>query len=86
MSKISRSWELLTPEFKQQKINDFINFFNEEIDIDTNIGIISAEKILDHFVQHIGIHLYNKGINDSISYFNDRFDDLKFDMETLMMK
>jgi len=75
---------MLSDEYRQQVIKEVIDFCETEIDIE--IGIISAEKILDQFLQTVGVNLYNKGVSDSMAFLKDRLDDIEVDMDSLLKK
>jgi len=84
MARIKRKWDLISEEKRNESIEEIIEFFNNERN--EKIGIIAAENILEHFLQTVGLEIYNKGIGDSIDYLNDRIEDIKLDMETLLIK
>ncbi|MFC1856193.1 DUF2164 family protein [Thermodesulfobacteriota bacterium] len=84
MTKTKRSWDLISQEKRRDSIKDIIDFFMTERD--EEIGVIAAENILDHFLQGIGLDLYNKGIEDSKNFLVSRFEDIELDMEALLKK
>lgn len=84
MSKITRDWDLISEEKRKENIEEIIYFFKKERD--EEIGIIAAGDILDHFLQTIGIQIYNKGIEDSIKFLRNRFENLEIDMASLLKK
>ncbi len=83
MAKIKRNWDMIPDEYRRKSIQNLIDFFQTEID--EEIGMIAAEKILDHFLQTVGMHCYNKGVGDSIQYLRERIEDLEIDMESLLI-
>ncbi|TGE39018.1 DUF2164 domain-containing protein [Desulfosporosinus fructosivorans] len=48
-------------------------YWNERDEEITNLG---AELMLDFIVKEIGPYIYNKGIEDSYEYMNERIEDL----------
>lgn len=48
-------------------------FWNER---DEEITQLGAELLLDFIVNEIGPYLYNRGIEDSYTYMNERIEDL----------
>ena len=84
MVPVKRNWDVLSDQMRKSSIEGIIEFFKSEKN--ETIGIIFAENILDHFLHTIGLHIYNKGIDDSIEHLRDRFEDIKIDMETLLKK
>ena len=84
MVKITRNWDLLSEEKRNEYIRDLIDFFDTEGY--EKIGLITAENILDHFLQTVGINLYNKGVESVIEFFSDHVEDMKIDMESLLRK
>ena len=84
MTTIKRTWDLLNTETRQQTIQHIIDYFHHERH--ETIGIIQSEKILDFFLQTIGLPIYNQAIEDAINHLKPKFDDLTIDMETLLKK
>ena len=84
MAKVRKSLSLLSEEKRRKSINDIIIFFKSERD--EEIGMIAAEKILDHFLQTVGKELYNKGVEDSRDFIGERIESLEFDMEAFLKK
>ncbi|MFW9881031.1 MAG: DUF2164 family protein [Candidatus Thorarchaeota archaeon] len=86
MANIKRKWDFISKEYRKKCIREIIDFFQTEIEMDEEIGIIAAGNILNHFLQTVGLHLYNKGVEDSIVFLKERFEDLELDMEALLKK
>ncbi len=84
MVPVKRNWDVLSDELRKRSVDEIIEFFKSEKN--ETIGIIFAENILDHFLQTVGLYIYNKGVDDSIAHLGDRFEDIKIDMETLLKK
>lgn len=84
MVPVKRNWDVLSDDMRKRSVDEIIEFFKSEKD--ETIGIIFAENILDHFLQTVGLHIYNRGVDDSIAHLRDRFEDIKIDMETLLKK
>ena len=84
MTKVKRSWDLLTDEQRTEHIQEIIDFYHNERN--EEIGIIAAGNILDHFLQTVGIVLYNKGVQEAIDFIEHRLDELKIDMGSLLKK
>ena len=84
MEKTKRAWDLLPEEKKRKAVQEIINFFENERD--EEIGIIAAENLLNHFLQEVGIDLYNKGVSDALKFIKTRFEDIELDMESLLKK
>jgi uncharacterized protein (DUF2164 family) len=84
MIENKRNWSLLTEKQRRETIDEIIDFFKNERG--EEIGIIAAETLLDHFLQTIGIQLYNKGIDESIYFLKDRIDSVAIDMDSLLKK
>lgn len=81
MTNIKRNWNLLSEEQRRASIKEIIDFFKTERD--EEIGMIAAENILDHFLQTVGIQLYNKGIEDSVGFFKNGIENLELDIDSL---
>ncbi len=84
MSKVKRKWDLLPEGRRRACAEEIITFFEKERD--EEIGVIAAEEILDFFLQNVGNHIYNKGIEDSRGTFNKKFIDAEIDLDLLIKK
>ena len=62
MSEIER-FGFLSKEESQRAIEEIITYFESERD--EEIGMIGAEDILEFFMEKVGPHIYNKGIEDA---------------------
>ena len=60
---------------------DLILFFLNELD--EEIGVIAAEKILKNFLKSASNKLYNKGIDDAKRAVENRHEELQFDLKDL---
>ncbi len=75
---------MISDDYRKEVIRGIIAFFQTEMD--QEIGVIAAENILDHFLQSVGMKLYNKGVEDSVGYLKERLEDLTLDMEAMLKK
>lgn len=48
-------------------------FWNER---DEEISNLGAELLLDYIINNVGPYIYNKAIEDSYAYMNERIEDL----------
>ena len=81
MSGIKHDWERLSNEESRLLKEDLILFFKNELDVE--IGVIAAEKILKFFLKSASNKLYNKGIDDAKRAVENRHEELQFDLEDL---
>lgn len=81
MSGIKHDWERLSNEESRLLKDDLILFFKNELD--EEIGVIAAEKILKFFLKSASNKLYNKGIDDAKRAVENRHEELQFDLEDL---
>ena len=81
MSGIKHDWERLSNEESRLLKEDLILFFKNELD--EEIGVIAAEKILKNFLKSASNKLYNKGIDDAKRAVENRHEELQFDLEDL---
>ena len=82
MAEIRRSLERLSNEERNILKEELIIFFDRERG--EKIGIIAAEEILNHFLKSAGVILYNKGIYDAKKAFENRYNELQFDLDDLI--
>lgn len=79
---MKKSWERLSDEEKEIAKRDIIFYFEKERD--EKIGLIAAENILNYFLEHIGVKLYNKGISDAKKVVEYRMEELNYDLDDLI--
>jgi uncharacterized protein (DUF2164 family) len=84
MTQIKRKGDFFTREQKKKIVDEIITYFGRERD--ETIGIISAEEVLDFFLQNVGEHIYNKGIEDAKQLLRLRFADFDVDLDLLQIK
>ncbi len=75
---------LITEKKRQEIIRKTIDFFANERD--EEIGVIAAEKAIEHFMETVGTIAYNKGIEDSLNLLKDHVGNLELDLESLLKK
>lgn len=64
----------LEKDVRKILIEDLKRYYYNERDED--LGDLGAEILLDYIINNIGPYLYNKGIEDSYTYMNERVEDL----------
>ncbi len=64
----------LSKEAKEIAIVKLKDYFTNERD--EEIGDLAAGLMLDFCIENIGPELYNQGIKDSISFMNNRIEDM----------
>lgn len=84
MVQVKRSWDLLTDEQRKVAIDEIISFFLSERG--EEIGVIAAGNLLDMFQEQAGVHLYNKGVEDTKDFIKKRFGELDVDIEISLKK
>ncbi len=74
MYKNNKKFEL--PKIQKEKItSDIIHYFKSERDED--IGLLSAELLLDFLINRLAPEFYNLGIKDAMSYMSQSVEDLE---------
>ena len=82
MSDIKRKWQRLSDEDKRIAKDELILFFENERD--EKIGLIAADELLNFFLQSVGHKLYNLGISDAKKAIEQRYDELRYDLDELL--
>ena len=82
MSTMKRKWERLSEEERKVAKEALILFFERERE--EKIGLIAADELLNFFLQTVGGYIYNKGLTDAKRVLENRFEELKFDLDDLM--
>lgn len=75
----------LSPDQKEQLVAKLKKYFEAELDQD--IGGFEAEFLLDFIGKELGIHYYNKGIEDAQSAVASKYSeltDLFFELEQVV--
>ncbi|MFH1286810.1 MAG: DUF2164 domain-containing protein [Candidatus Magasanikbacteria bacterium] len=84
MDEIKRKWDFLPKDKRETSIEKIISFFDNERD--EQIGVIAAEEILDFFLDNIGEHIYNEGIDNASAALRQHSDDIEIDLDLLKQK
>lgn len=74
MAKNNKNFQLPKSE-KEKIVSDIINYFNTERD--EEIGILSAELLLDFLIERIAPEFYNLGITDAMNYMAQATEDME---------
>ena len=67
-----------SPEEKTLLVEKIKTYFARELD--QEIGGFDAEFLLDFFSEEIGVHFYNKGLNDGLDEMRVRLDTIADDV------
>jgi len=67
-----------SPEEKALLVEKIKTYFARELD--QEIGAFDAEFLLDFFSEEIGVHFYNKGLNDGLDEMRVRLDTIADDV------
>lgn len=70
---------LLTPDQKQETINNLIAFFDK--DRSEKIGVLAAEEILDEILDSVGNTIYNKGVEEAKKIIAEHLQSLEVDID-----
>lgn len=81
MNRVNRKGDKITDERRRELIQEIVSFFNNERD--EKIGVLAAEQVLNFFLEKAGPDLYNKGISDAKLAMDQRFDELRYDLDDL---
>jgi uncharacterized protein (DUF2164 family) len=84
MTNIKRNWDILDEKEKADAIDEIISFFRNERG--EEIGVIAAGNILDLFLEKIGMHLYNKGVDATKDFFKKRLEENEIDLDATVKK
>ena len=81
MTNTSKPWDRLSDEQRRNAIDQIIHFFDQERD--EQIGVIAAEQLLSFFLETMGSDVYNRGVQDARRVFEQRLEDLNYDLDDL---
>ncbi|MEK7549474.1 MAG: DUF2164 family protein, partial [Patescibacteria group bacterium] len=84
MGEIKRDWDLLSNEQRRLTIDAIITYFKEELD--QEIGIISAEHILDFFLRTTTSAVYNRALDDMKPFLEKNLESTFFDIDVHLRK
>jgi uncharacterized protein (DUF2164 family) len=82
MKDARKGWERLNEDERRKVKEELILFFERERD--EKIGVIAADEILNFFLQSVGDKLYNQGIVDAKRAVENRFEELRYDLDDLL--
>ncbi len=71
----------LNLEERNKLIKEIQNFFQNERDED--IGIIAAGKVLDFFINILGVYIHNKSLDQTKKWITQRLEDIEIDYDML---
>lgn len=71
----------LTSEEKNQLLQEIVYYF--ETEREEKLGIIGSEKILDFFMDSLGVFIYNRALDDAKRWHDKRMEDVEADYYTL---
>ncbi|RJQ31800.1 MAG: DUF2164 family protein [Actinobacteria bacterium] len=84
MTKIKRSWDLISEEKRRATTKAIIDFFQTEHS--EEIGIIAAENVLNFMLETLAPDIYNKGIEDTLNLVKKSFENMELDINALLKK
>ena len=76
---IKRPWENMSDEQKRKCLDEIVGRVNETND--NEIGLITAEDILDIITHAVGPDIYNQGIEDAKQAVQSKLADLNIDLD-----
>lgn len=71
----------LTLEEKNQLLEEIVYYF--ETEREEKLGIIGSEKILDFFMDSLGVLIYNRALDDAKRWHDKRMEDVEADFYSL---
>lgn len=80
MNTIQR-FSYLTKEESKKAVEELITYFENERD--ETLGYIGAEELLDFFMEKVGPHVYNQGIEDARDALQKGKDAIDFELNVL---
>ncbi|MCT4598109.1 MAG: DUF2164 domain-containing protein [Vallitalea sp.] len=66
---------------KNKLISEIQDFFEDSRD--EKIGIIAAEEVLDFFLNTLGVHIYNKSLDEAKLWISQKLEDIEIDYDML---
>jgi uncharacterized protein (DUF2164 family) len=79
--KKNNKFEFRSVEEKQKVLKEIIGYFQSQRN--EQIGVLAAEDILNFLINIIGDDIYTKAINDCTKLIDDRFADIKVELDLL---
>ncbi len=82
MKKQKRKGKIeFSDEIRLKYINEIVDFF--ETERGEKIGVVAAGELLDFFLQVFGEEVYKKAVKDCRKLFEERFEDIKTELDIL---
>lgn len=71
----------LTEEDKKNLLEEIKYFF--EVERDEKLGIIASEKVLDFFLETMGDYIYNRALDNTKQWYDQRIENIESDFFAL---
>lgn len=84
MPKIKKKWDLISKGKRDFLIREIITHFRKERN--QEIGILSAEELLDFFLESLTGEIYNRAITDAKAQIKQSFEDIEINLDQLINK
>lgn len=78
---MKRKWDVSSKEVRQKAIAEVITRIEEQTDVE--VGIITAEDIIDIVLQNVGPDIYNLAIKDVKKLLQSRLSDIETEVDLL---
>lgn len=78
---MKRKWDVSSKENRQKCIAEIITRIEEQTDVE--VGIITAEDIIDIVLQNVGADIYNLAIKDVKKLLQNRLSDIETELDLL---
>jgi uncharacterized protein (DUF2164 family) len=79
---MQRKFDTLSKEAEKKCIDEVITRI-EEIDRDSEVGVIAAQDVIDTVKQNLGPEIYNMGLHDAKKLLQERLADLEAEIDLL---
>ena len=77
---MDRKLSINNKEANQKCVNEVINRI-QDIEDSSQIGVIAAQNVIDIVIENLGPEIYNKAILDTNKLFQNKLEDLKYEIE-----
>lgn len=79
---MDRKLSVNNKEAQQKCLNEVISRI-QDIDDSSMVGMIAAQEVIDIVIENLGPEIYNKAIIDTNKLFQNKLEDLRYEIEEL---
>lgn len=77
-----RKWDIDNPELNKKCLDEVITYVQDIKDPD-NVGIITAQEIIDIVIENYAPHIHNKALDSAKKVISEKMQDIEYAVDEL---